>query len=87
MNHHHDLEGWYRMMLNHQWIFKKYKARRKYHIYRERSNRLVSKSAFVFKDVSYDCLRQWYKTNRIKWNNELKGERRKKGKKEKRTEE
>ena len=54
----------------------KYKTKRKYQIYRERGNRLINKSAFVFKNMSRDCFRHCYRTNRIiKRDIELKGER------------
>ena len=55
-------------------------------IYTEKGgNHLINKSAFVFKNMSRDCLRQWRGRNRIiKRNNELKEERRRKeGKKRK----
>ena len=41
----------------------KYKTRREYYIYRERGNRSVNKSAFVFKNISGDCLRQGCRIN------------------------
>ena len=49
-----------------------------------RGNRLINKSAFVFKIMLRNCLRQWCRINRtIKRNNVLKGERRRNDRKEK----
>ena len=46
MNHHQDLDGLPQVTLN-QWIFIKYKTRRKYYVYRKRANHLVNKSALI----------------------------------------
>ena len=58
------------------------------HIYWERGNGLINELAFVSKNMSRDCWKQWWWKNRTnKRNNEIKGEIRRKERKKSRIKE
>ena len=84
MNPHQDLERMISSDVRSAMDFSRNTKQGGNYKYRERSNRLINKSAFVFKDMSRDCLRQWGRTNRIiERNNELKRRKKKERKKRK----
>ena len=83
INHHQDLERLIWCDVRLPMDFNENKTRGN-HIWRERGNRLINNSAFIFQNLSRGSLRQWCRTNRIiERNSEFNGERRRKERKEK----